>query len=217
MYRNFFKRLFDILFSFLLLVFLSPVLLIITIAIFIFHGKPILFRQERPGLNGRVFIIFKFRTMNYLKDDKDILLPDNQRINRLGKFLRTSSLDELPELYNILKGDMSFIGPRPLLVRYLSCYSENERRRHTVRPGLTGLAQVNGRNAINWEDKFRFDLMYVDNLTFMLDVKILFQTFIKVLKHEGINSDSMHTSIAFDDYLKLKLNKGSLSETKINE
>ena len=187
--------------------------MIVTLLIFIFMGNPIFFSQERPGLNEKIFRIFKFRTMNGRKERNRNLLTDIERTTKLGKFLRKTSIDELPELFNILKGDMSFIGPRPLLVRYLPYYSENERRRHSVRPGLTGLAQVNGRNTLNWEDKFRFDLQYVDNISFALDLKILLKTVFKVIKREGINSDLFHTAEPFDVHLNSKLDK-NLSPTQ---
>lgn len=169
-------------------------------------GKPVFYMQERPGLNEKLFRILKFRTMNLNKDNNGNLLPDMQRISGLGRFLRSTSLDELPELFNILKGEMSFVGPRPLLVRYLPHYSERERKRHSVRPGLTGLAQINGRNAITWQEKFNFDVQYVENVSFGLDLKIIFLTILKVISREGINSDLDHTAIPFDEEIKAKNN-----------
>ena len=204
MYRKYFKRLIDIILSLVAIVVVLPIIIIICLLILISMGRPLFFRQERPGLNERIFRIVKFRTMNFQKDAYGNSLPGMQRITKLGKFLRKTSLDELPELFNILKGDMSLVGPRPLLVRYLPLYSDEERKRHSVRPGLTGLAQVNGRNAIDWEEKFGFDVRYVENISFGLDIKILFMTFLKVIKSEGINSDSLNTVIPFDDYLKAK-------------
>ena len=150
-------------------------------------GRPVLFKQERPGRNGKIFKIYKFRTMTDSRDSDGNLLPDEKRLTAFGKKLRSSSLDELPELFNIVKGDMSLVGPRPLLVRYLSLYNLNQARRHEVRPGITGLAQINGRNAISWEEKFDWDVRYVDSITFLLDWKILVATIATVIKHEGIN------------------------------
>lgn len=170
------KRFFDIFFSLFFIVILSPILLIVCLLVRIKLGSPIFFRQKRPGLHGKVFTMFKFRSMIDKKDAEGNLLPDTDRLTRLGKFLRSTSIDELPELYNILKGDMSFVGPRPLLVKYLERYSPEQARRHEVKPGLTGWAQVNGRNAISWEEKFKLDVWYVDNWNLMLDIKILWMT-----------------------------------------
>ena len=197
MYRRFGKRLFDIIASFLWLIILMPMLLIVAVLVRLKLGSPILFRQERPGLNSKTFKLYKFRTMT---DDKNVngqLLPDEKRLTLFGKILRSSSVDELPELWNILKGDMSLVGPRPLLVEYLTLYSAKQLRRHDVRPGLTGYAQVNGRNAINWEDKFNFDCWYVDNLGFWLDIRIIFATVMKVFSREGISSDTSQTMESF--------------------
>jgi len=206
MYNKYFKRLVDIILSLLAITLLSPFVIIISLLILISMGEPVFYRQERPGLEEKIFRIIKFRTMNFNKDPYGNLLPDMKRVTKLGKFLRNTSLDELPELFNILRGDMSFVGPRPLLVRYLPFYSVEERKRHSVRPGLTGLAQVNGRNAITWEDKFRFDIWYVDKISFRIDIKIIFLTLLKVVKREGINSDSFHTAIPFDEYMQAKNN-----------
>lgn len=160
------------------------------------HGNPF-FTQPRPGKNEKVFKLIKFRTMNNKRDKDGNLLPDDKRLTSYGKFLRSASLDELPELFNILKGDMSVVGPRPLLVRYLPRYNEEQRRRHEVRPGLTGLAQINGRNAISWEEKFRYDVKYVDNITFLGDITIIFKTIIKVFYREGISSSNCATMEEF--------------------
>lgn len=186
MYRHFFKRFLDIVLSFIGLIILSPVLLIIAILVRVKLGKPVLFKQKRPGLNEKIFTLYKFRTMTDTRDEEGKLLPDSQRLTKFGKLLRSTSLDELPELFNIIKGDMSFIGPRPLLVGYLPYYTERERHRHDVRPGLTGLAQINGRNALNWDDRFNMDLQYVENLSFIKDVSIILKTIKKVLKKEDI-------------------------------
>jgi len=151
-------------------------------------GRPILFRQVRPGLNEKLFTIYKFRTMSNKRDERGELLPDKDRLEGFGKFIRATSLDELPQLFNVLKGDMSFVGPRPLLVEYLTLYNKEQRRRHSVKPGITGLAQINGRNAISWEDKFKYDIEYVDNQSFLLDLKILWKTFLKVIKRDGVSA-----------------------------
>lgn len=187
MYAKCFKRIFDFLLSLTALVILCPVLLILAIlGAIMMKGNPF-FTQRRPGKNEKIFRLIKFRTMTCEKDAGGNLLPDEQRLNRYGKLLRSTSLDELPELINILLGQMSIVGPRPLLVQYLPLYNATQRRRHEVRPGLTGLAQVNGRNAITWEEKFRLDVEYVDNITFFGDLKIIFATVGKIFKREGIN------------------------------
>lgn len=186
MYRHFFKRFLDIVLSFMGLIILLPVLLIIAILVRVKLGKPVLFKQNRPGLNEKIFTLYKFRTMIDARDEEGKLLPDSQRLTKFGKLLRSTSLDELPELFNILKGDMSFIGPRPLLIDYLPYYTEKEKHRHDVRPGLTGLAQINGRNALNWNDRFNMDLQYVEGLSFIKDVSIILKTVKKVLKKEDI-------------------------------
>ncbi len=184
----FLKRLFDLLVSLLLLLVLSPLLLILALLVWLKHGRPVLFAQPRPGYKGRIFKLYKFRSMRDLRDPQGNLLPDEQRLTRFGKFLRASSLDELPELCNVLKGEMSLVGPRPLLVQYLERYTPEQARRHDVLPGITGWAQVNGRNALSWEDKFKLDVWYVDHWTFWLDLKILFMTLGKVFKRESINA-----------------------------
>jgi sugar transferase EpsL len=191
------KRLFDLVCTSLALIVLSPILLLIAILVRIFIGAPLLFKQQRPGYKGRPFFIYKFRTMtNRLAPDRS-LLPDAERLTPLGNFLRTLSLDELPELFNILKGEMSIVGPRPLLMEYLPRYSSEQMRRHDVLPGLTGWAQVNGRNTITWEDKFKYDVWYVDHWSFWLDVKIILLTAWKVLTREGISQDGHATSETF--------------------
>lgn len=197
MYAKYIKRGLDALLSFCALLVLSPVLLILTVlGAVMMKGNPF-FTQQRPGKDEKIFRLIKFRTMTCEKDKEGNLLPDEQRLNKYGKLLRSTSLDELPELINILVGDMSIVGPRPLLVRYLPRYNEEQKRRHEVRPGLTGYAQANGRNAISWEEKFRLDVEYVDHLTFGMDVKIIFQTVGKIFKREGISSESSATMEEF--------------------
>lgn len=197
MYRNYIKRLLDIVISLCGIIVLSPVYLILGILVKKKLGTPIIFRQERPGKNEKIFHLYKFRSMTDEKDADGNLLPDEVRLTSFGKKLRSTSLDELPELFNILKGDMSLIGPRPLLVRYLPRYNEFQRHRHDVRPGLTGLAQVNGRNAITWEKKFEYDVEYVRKLSFALDVRIFMDTVRAVLKREGISSETSATMEEF--------------------
>ncbi len=197
MYRNFVKRFLDILFSLLLLILLLPVFLILMILVKIKLGSPIFFKQDRPGKDGKIFKLYKFRTMTDAKDKAGNLLPDSERLTSFGKLLRSTSLDELPELLNILKGEMSFIGPRPLLVEYLDLYNEEQKHRHDVRPGLTGLAQVEGRNLLSWEERFKLDVLYVNNLTFMTDIKILFKTIKVVFKREGVSSTTSQTMEKF--------------------
>lgn len=200
MYKNGMKRCLDFLLSLCGIIVLSPVLLVLCILVRVKLGSPVLFKQERPGRHEKIFTLCKFRTMTDKRDENGELLPDEMRLTRFGKLLRSTSLDELPELLNILKGDMSIIGPRPLLVRYLPWYKEEERHRHDVRPGLTGLAQVNGRNALGWEDRFAFDLEYVDHCSFGLDVKIIMMTVGKVLKRSGTLSGAQQTVEDFDVY-----------------
>jgi lipopolysaccharide/colanic/teichoic acid biosynthesis glycosyltransferase len=183
----------DFILSLIAIVLLSPLLLILAILVSLKLGKPVIFVQKRPGLNEKIFNMYKFRTMTNATNENGELLNDVERLTSFGKFLRATSLDELPELFNILKGEMSIVGPRPLLVQYLNLYDNNQKRRHDVRPGLTGLAQVNGRNAISWEDKFNFDIEYVDTLSFKNDLKIILNTVRKVLIKEGISSDSSVT------------------------
>lgn len=196
-YERFIKRPQDILLSLLAMIVLSPVLLITAILVRTKLGSPVIFKQKRPGLDEKVFTLYKFRTMTDAKDPDGNLLPDEVRLTKFGKLLRSTSLDELPELWNIFRGDIAVVGPRPLLVEYLSRYNEQQRRRHEVRPGLSGLAQVNGRNAISWEDKFKYDVQYVDHVTFLGDWKIIFQTVLNVIKRDGINSETAATMEVF--------------------
>ena len=197
MYRHF-KRLFDVLLALVLLLLLSPLLIVVAIYLFcVLDEKKILFIQERVGLNDQVFSVFKFKTMLDTKDEQGNLLPDEQRLTSVGLKLRRYSVDELPQLFNVLNGTMSFIGPRPLLIEYLPLYNERQRRRHEVLPGITGWAQVNGRNAISWEQKFEYDVWYVDNMSFLLDIKIFWLTAMKVLKPEGISSATAATMERF--------------------
>lgn len=197
MYKRFVKRAMDFILSLLAIIILCPVFLILFMLVKIKLGSPVIFKQNRPGLNEKIFTMYKFRTMTDEKDDSGRLLPDSKRLTRFGYMLRNTSLDELPELLNILKGDMSIVGPRPLLISYLSLYNEHQKRRHEVRPGLTGLAQVNGRNAISWEDKFDFDVEYVNRMSFIMDFKIILLTVKKVFIREGIHSDSSVTMEPF--------------------
>ncbi|MDX5476039.1 MAG: sugar transferase [Bacillaceae bacterium] len=197
MYRRFIKRPMDFILSFVAILALSPVLLVVAILVRTKLGSPILFKQQRPGLNEKIFMMYKFRTMTDERDESGELLPDSVRLTKFGKFLRSTSLDELPELFNILKGDMSIIGPRPLLVQYLPLYNAHQKRRHEVRPGLSGLAQISGRNAISWEDKFNLDVKYVDSVSFIRDWKIIFLTIKKVFVREGINSETAATMEPF--------------------
>lgn len=196
-YINYFKRPMDFILSLLAIIFLSPVIIIVAILVRFKLGSPVLFKQKRPGLNGKLFTIYKFRTMTDEKDEDGKLLPDSERLLKFGKTLRSTSLDELPELLNILKGDMSIVGPRPLLIQYLEFFDDQQKRRHEVRPGLSGYAQVNGRNAISWEDKFDLDVEYINNVSFTCDWKIIFLTIKKVFLKEGINSDSSTTMEPF--------------------
>jgi len=202
MYAKYFKRLIDFMLSLLALIVLSPILLLLTIiGALKMKGNPF-FTQARPGKNEKVFKLIKFRTMTNEKDTSGNLLPDEARLNRYGMFLRATSLDELPEMINIVKGDMALVGPRPLLVKYLPWYTEEQRHRHDVRPGLTGYAQAHGRNTVNWDDKFRMDLEYVKHITFMGDVRIVLATIQSVIKHEGISSETSATMEDFTDYCK---------------
>ena len=192
------KRLIDFTVALVALIVASPVLLICALLIRLFIGKPVLFKQTRPGLNGQPFNMVKFRTMTNERDEHGNLLPDEKRLTRLGKLLRSTSLDELPELWNVLNGDMSLVGPRPLLMEYLDLYTDEQARRHEARPGITGWAQVNGRNAISWEQKFNLDVWYVDNQSTWLDIKIIFMTAKKVLVREGISASGEATMRKFE-------------------
>lgn len=196
-YEKFIKRPQDFLCALAAIIVLSPVMLITAVLVRTKLGNPIIFKQERPGLNGKIFTLYKFRTMTDKKDENGELFPDEIRLTNFGKKLRSTSLDELPELFNILNGDMAVVGPRPLLVRYLPRYNAHQARRHEVRPGFTGYAQVNGRNSITWEDKFDKDVYYVDHVTFLGDWKIIFKTVSTVLKREGISSDTSATMEEF--------------------
>ncbi|MCF7513929.1 sugar transferase [Pseudoalteromonas sp. L23] len=191
------KRIFDFLVALCAILTLLPVIIVVALLIRLKLGSPILFTQDRPGLNGKIFKMMKFRSMFDTKDKQGNLLPDDQRMTKFGGFLRSTSLDELPGLLNVIKGDMSLVGPRPLLVQYLPLYSPEQARRHNVRPGITGWAQVNGRNAISWEDKFKLDVWYVENQSFLLDIKILFLTVKKVFVREGISADGEATMSLF--------------------
>lgn len=192
-----FKSLFDKTLALILIILFSPIYLIISLLILWKMGTPILFRQKRPGKDEKIFGIYKFRTMTNDTDADGNLLPDEQRIVGIGKFIRSTSLDELPQLFNVLKGEMSFVGPRPLLIEYLPLYNDTQKRRHDVKPGITGWAQVNGRNAISWEQKFEYDVWYVDNQSFWLDMKILWMTFLKVVKRSDISSNTSATMEKF--------------------
>ena len=197
-YEKFIKRPLDFLLALIAVVLLSPVLLVTAVLVRLKLGSPVLFRQERPGRYGRIFRLIKFRTMTDARSADGTLLPDADRLTPFGRKLRATSLDELPELFNVLRGDMSLVGPRPLLVRYLPRYNAHQARRHEVRPGFTGLAQVHGRNAISWEEKFDWDVKYVDNVSFLGDWKIIFQTVKTVLSHEGISSG---TSVTMEEFM----------------
>ena len=205
MYRKYIKRILDFTLSLIALIILSPILLITAILVKIKLGSPIIFKQQRPGKNEKIFTLYKFRTMTDKKDEEGNLLPDEQRLTKFGKILRSTSIDELPELINILKGDMAIVGPRPLLVEYLSLYNDKQKHRHDVRPGLTGLAQVSGRNSISWEEKFEEDLKYINKVNLVSDVKIILKTIVKVFKREGISQQENETMEKF---------KGS--ENKVN-
>lgn len=197
MYKLFFKRFFDFILSLIAIIMLSPVYLIVIVLVRIKLGSPVFFTQKRPGKDEKIFKMYKFRTMTNEVDENGNLLPDDKRLTKFGKLLRSTSLDELPELFNILKGDMSIVGPRPLLVRYLPLYNEYQKHRHDARPGFAGWAQCNGRNSISWEEKFDLDVYYVNHITFLLDVKIIFKTVKTVLCREGISSEASATMEEF--------------------
>lgn len=200
MYKYFFKRILDFLGALILLILFSPIMIIAYFRIKRELGEPVFFTQERPGLHGKIFKIYKFRTMSDERDEKGELLPDELRLKDFGKKLRSSSVDELPQLFNVLKGDMSFIGPRPLLIEYLPLYSKRQATRHDVRPGITGLAQVNGRNDISWAAKLEHDAIYAENLSLLMDIKIALLTIKKVLKKEGVNKEGMATTEKFNGH-----------------
>lgn len=206
MYAKYIKRMLDFILSLIALIVLSPLMIIIGILVRIKLGKPVIFKQKRPGKNEKIFTLYKFRTMTDEKDEQGNLLADEKRLTKFGKFLRSTSLDELPELWNILKGEMAIVGPRPLLVEYLPLYNEEQKHRHDIKPGLTGLAQISGRNAIQWEEKFKEDIEYVNNITFIQDTKIILKTFIKVFKKDGINQEGNATIRKFEGVKKEKIN-----------
>ena len=207
-YEKYIKRPQDFILAGAALIVLSPVLILLAALVRVKLGGPVIFRQERPGLNGKIFKLYKFRSMSEAKDADGNLLPDEERLGSFGKKLRSTSLDELPSLVNVIRGELSLVGPRPLLVRYLPRYNEHQARRHEVRPGVTGYAQVNGRNAISWEEKFDYDVYYVDHVTFLGDWKIIFQTVGKVFKRDGISSE---TSVTMEEFM------GSEMEHAVNE
>jgi lipopolysaccharide/colanic/teichoic acid biosynthesis glycosyltransferase len=197
LYRRFFKSLMDFILSSIAIIVLSPLLFVVALLVRTKLGSPVIFKQKRPGLNEKVFTLYKFRTMTDERGENGELLPDRMRLTKFGRLLRSTSLDELPELFNIIRGDMSIIGPRPLHVRYLPLYNNRQKRRHDVRPGLSGLAQVNGRNSITWEEKFEWDIEYVNNITFIGDCSIIIKTIVNLFKREGINSEDNLTMPAF--------------------
>lgn len=191
------KRIFDLFLALLMFILMSPLLLVLALAIRVLMGSPVVFRQKRPGLSGRPFTIFKFRTMTDARDSQGTLLPDSERLTPLGRFLRSTSLDELPEIFNVIRGDMSLVGPRPLRMEYLKLYTPEQARRHDVRPGITGWAQINGRNELTWEERFELDTWYVDNVSFWLDVKILLLTIPSVVSRRGISAKGHATMYKF--------------------
>jgi undecaprenyl phosphate N,N'-diacetylbacillosamine 1-phosphate transferase len=198
LYKYFFKRFFDVLMGIIGIIIFSPFFIIVFLALaFNNKGTPFFF-QKRPGLNGIIFNIIKFKTMNDKKDVTGSLLPDSERLSKVGKLVRKTSLDELPQILNVIKGDMAIIGPRPLLPEYLPLYSKTQKKRHNVKPGITGWAQINGRNAISWKKKFEYDVWYVENMSFLLDLKIFFKTFLKVFKSEGVNTIDQATTLKFN-------------------
>jgi undecaprenyl phosphate N,N'-diacetylbacillosamine 1-phosphate transferase len=212
-YEKYIKRLLDLILSCIALICLSPILLIVAILVRVKLGSPVIFKQKRPGKYEKIFTLYKFRTMTDKKDEKGNLLPDSQRLTKFGKFLRSTSLDELPELINIIKGDMSIVGPRPQLVRDMLFMTDEQRKRHSVRQGLTGRAQANGRNNITWEDKLNYDLEYIQNITFIGDLKLILKTVLKVFRKDDINTEGMDTAEDLCDYL-LRTNKITEDEYK---
>jgi undecaprenyl phosphate N,N'-diacetylbacillosamine 1-phosphate transferase len=213
-YEKYIKRMLDFILSLIALICLSPVLLIVSILVRTKLGSPIIFKQQRPGKNEKIFTLYKFRTMTDEKDENGKLLPDSQRLTKFGKFLRSTSLDELPELINIIKGDMAIVGPRPQLIRDMLFMNNEQRKRHAVRQGLTGLAQVNGRNNISWEEKLNYDLEYIKKITFFTDMKIILKTVLKVFKKDDINTEGMDTAEDLCDYL---LRTKQISEEEYKE
>lgn len=203
-YRRIVKRPMDFVISLIAIIILSLVFLVVAILVRMKQGSPVIFKQKRPGLNEKIFTMYKFRTMTDEKDETGELLPDSVRLTKFGRFLRSTSLDELPELFNILKGDMSIVGPRPLAVQYLPFYSHEERRRHSVRPGLTGLAQVNGRNALDWEEKFLYDLKYIEQISFKKDILVIGKTVKKIFERTGIGERGVDSPIDFDKYRQMQ-------------
>jgi lipopolysaccharide/colanic/teichoic acid biosynthesis glycosyltransferase len=202
MYSHYLKRIFDIIIASVLLILLSPLMLLTSFLVRVFLGTPVFFKQHRPGLNEKPFLLYKFRTMLDKRNSKDELLNDDHRLNAFSKCLRSLSIDELPELINVLKGEMSLVGPRPLLMEYLPYYSTRQRLRHSMRPGLTGWAQINGRNSLSWEKKFEFDTWYIENCSFLLDCKIILLTLVKIIKREGIHAQGLATMSRFDHEFK---------------
>ncbi|MBK8547530.1 MAG: sugar transferase [Saprospiraceae bacterium] len=198
MYKRFLKRLIDFFVALFVLVLFSPLIFLVIIGLYLFNGKKVFFTQSRPGKNGKIFTIYKFKTMNDQRDNDGRLLPDEARLTMIGRFIRSTSLDELPQLFNVLRGDMSLVGPRPLLEKYIPLYSKQQFRRHEVKPGITGWAQVNGRNNISWSKKFELDVWYVDNQSFLLDLKITFMTILKVIRRKDITSDEPNTFQPFN-------------------
>lgn len=213
MYAKYIKRILDLILSLMALILLMPLMIIIGILVRINLGSPIIFKQKRPGKNEKIFTLYKFRTMTDKRDIDGNLLPDEYRLTKFGKFLRSTSLDELPELINIIKGDMAIVGPRPQLIKDMLFMTKEQRRRHSVRQGLTGLAQINGRNNITWEEKLEYDLRYIENITFVEDTKIILKTILKVFKRDDINTNGMDTAEDLCDYL-LRTNKITEKEYK---
>lgn len=212
MYARYIKRWLDFILSLLAIIILSPILLIVALLVRIKLGSPVIFKQKRPGLHEKIFTLYKFRTMTDEKDKDGNLLPDDQRLTKFGKLLRSTSLDELPELFNILKGDMSIVGPRPLAVQYLPYYNDTEKKRHSVLPGLTGLAQVNGRNTTNWPQRFAYDIKYVNHISFLMDLSIILKTLGKVIKRGDITVRGTGKIIDFDQYRKYEMEKEKNNE-----
>lgn len=217
MYARYIKRILDFILSLLALILLIPVMIVIYILVRIKLGKPAIFKQQRPGKDEKIFTLYKFRTMTDEKDEEGNLLPDSERLSKFGKFLRSTSFDELPELINIIKGDMAIVGPRPLAVAYLPYYTEEERHRHDVRSGLTGLAQINGRNNLNWEERFAYDIQYVKKITFIGDLKIILKSVIKVLKRSDVTVAGTDNIIDFNKYRINQNNKEDIKEKILNE